>query len=127
MAKPKAHVADYKKDIVKNIASLLKKYPIIGCLNMENLPASQMQNMRAQLRGKVEIFMTKRRLIKLAIESAKKDKEGIEKIDDYLAGMPALLFTEENPFSLFRTLKKNKSKAPANSAERPYSFCSRAG
>ena len=57
--KPKAHVADYKKVVVKKIVELLKQYPIIGCINMENLPASQLQNMRGQLRGKVEMLMTK--------------------------------------------------------------------
>jgi large subunit ribosomal protein L10 len=115
--KPKAHIADYKKDAVKKIVQLIKKYPIIGSINMENLPASQLQNMRGQLRGKVDILMTKRRIIKFAIEAAKGEKKGLEKIEEYLVGMPALLFTEENPFSLFKTLKKNKSKAPAKAGQ----------
>lgn len=115
--KPRAHVAQYKKDVVKRIAQLIKKYPIIGCLNMENLPASQLQVMRAKLRGKVEILMTKRRLIRFAIDAVKGEKAGIEKIEPYLVGMPALLFTEENPFSLFKNLKKNKSKAPAKAGQ----------
>ena len=31
----------------------------------------------------------------------------------HLKGMPALIFTKENPFSLFKTLKKSKTNAPA--------------
>ena len=110
-------VPESKKEVVKKIADLIKKYPIIGALNMENLPAAQLQRMKSNLRDKVEMFMAKRRLMKLAIEQAKTDKKGIEKIEEHLKGMPALLFTEENPFKLFRILKKSKSKAPAKGGQ----------
>jgi len=110
-------VAAYKKENVKKVVDLLKKYPIIGSVNMENLPAAQLQRMKAQLRGKVELFMTKRRLIKIALENAKADVKGIEKLEEYLRGMPALLFTNDNPFTLFKILKKSKSKAPAKAGQ----------
>ena len=110
-------VADSKKAVVKRIADLIKKYPIIGSLNMESLPAAQLQRMKGQLRDKVEMLMTKRRLMKLAIEQAKTEKKGIEKIEEHLKGMPALLFTKENPFTLFKILKKSKSKAPAKGGQ----------
>jgi len=112
-SKVQAHVADYKKEIVSNIISLIREYPIIGVVNMENLPAPQLQTMRAQLRGKFFITMTKRRLIKLAFENAKSSKKGIEKLEPHLGGEPALIFTKENPFRLSRTLQKSKSPAPA--------------
>ncbi|MFH1315991.1 MAG: 50S ribosomal protein L10 [Candidatus Woesearchaeota archaeon] len=108
-----AHVAEYKKRIVKEFIDLMKEYPIIGAVNLENMPAPQLQIMRKQLRGKVELRMTKRRLMRLIIEQAKDDKKGIEGLEKYLVGMPALLFTKENPFSLFKIIKKSKSKAPA--------------
>jgi len=107
-----ARIPDAKKSIIKEYIKLAKEYPIIGAVNMENLPAKQLQNMRAQLRGKVVLKMSKRRLMKIAIEQAAKEKPGIEKILPYLKGMPALLFTKENPFSLYKTLQKNKSSAP---------------
>src|SRR3989344_6785945 len=112
----KTKASPQKKETVHQFIKLIKEYPIIAAVNMENLPAKQLQNMRSTLRGKVEILMTKRRLLKLAIEHAKKDKPGIEKLE--LKGMPALLFTKENPFTLFRTLKKNKSKAPARGGQK---------
>lgn len=110
-------VPDYKKDVVKQIVTLIKKYPIIGAINMENLPAAQLQKIRGQLRGKVDMIMTKRRIMKLAIEKTKADKPGIEHLEQHLAGMPALLFTNDNPFSLFKNLKKSKSKAPAKAGQ----------
>ncbi len=95
----------------------MDKYPIVGVVNMENLPSPQLQKMRAQLRGKVEICMTKRRLLKRVVDQTKAKKKDSEKLLDYMGGMPALLFTKENPFSLAKTLKKNKSKAPAKAGQ----------
>ena len=111
------HVAGYKKEIVEKLVKLINEYPIIGVVNMENLPAPQLQSMRSQLRGKFFITMTKRRLIKLAIEQTKSGKLGIEKLESQLGGMPALIFTKENPFRLSRTLQRSKSPAPAKAGQ----------
>ena len=116
-SKVEAHVAEYKKEIVKKLVELIKEYPIIGVVNMENLPAPQLQTMRAQLRGKFFITMTKRNLIKLAFEQAKSEKKDVEELENYLGGMPALIFTKENPFMLSKTLQKNKSPAPAKAGQ----------
>lgn len=110
-----AHVSEAKKKDVKELAELISNYPIIGSVNMENLPAPQLQKMRETLRGKVVIRMTKRRVMKIALEQAK--KTGSEKLYEYLIGMPALLFTKENPFTLYKTIKKNKSPAPAKAGQ----------
>jgi len=114
--KPK--VADYKKKIVSELVKLFEKYPIIASVDLENLPAKQLQKMKAQLRGKVEIFMTKRRLMNFAIDKVKDKKKNIEALKEHLVGMPALLFTSENPFLLFKTLKKSKSPAPAKAGQK---------
>jgi len=111
-----AHVAEFKKRIVKDLSKLFKEYPIIGMLDMENLPAPQLQQMRAQLRDKVVMTMTKRRIINIAIDQCK-DVKGIEQIKKYLIGMPALLFTKEDPFKLNKQLQKAKSKAPAKAGQ----------
>jgi len=113
----KAKVASHKKKTVDEFTGLLKEYPIVGAVNMENLPARTLQKMREQLRGTVVLKMTKRRFINRALESAKKDKPDIGKLQEYLRGMPALLFTKDNPFALYKILKKNKSKAPAKSGQ----------
>ena len=112
-----AHVAEYKKRIVENIVKLAKEYPIVGAVNMENLPAPQLQAMKAQLRGKVVLVMTKKRLIKIALEKLKSERKDIEKLEEHLNGMPALIFTGESPFKLSRILQKNKSKAPAKGGQ----------
>ena len=112
-----AQVAEYKREIITNLVNLIDEYPIIGIVNMENLPAPQLQAMRAQLRGKFFITMTKRRLIKLAFNQTKTKRKGIEHLEAYLGGMPALIFTKENPFRLGKTLQKSKSPAPAKAGQ----------
>ncbi|MBI2108408.1 50S ribosomal protein L10, partial [Candidatus Woesearchaeota archaeon] len=112
-----AHVAEYKKEVVSNLVELARKYPIIGVVNMESMPAPQLQNMRAQLRKNAVLTMTKRRIIKIAFQQAAKEKKGLESLNEHLGGMPALIFTNENPFRLSRTLDKSKSPAPAKAGQ----------
>ena len=112
-----AHVAQYKKDVVAQLVKLLHEYPIVGVVNMEGLPAPQLQTMRSQLRNFCHLTMTKRRFIKLAFEQVKSSKKGIEALEESLGGMPALIFTKENPFKLSKTLAKSKSPAPAKAGQ----------
>ena len=74
------NIAEYKKKKIEEFVNLIKEYPIIAAVDMENLPTPQLQNMRAQLRKKVVLKMTKRRFMKIAFEQAKEFKPGIEKL-----------------------------------------------
>jgi large subunit ribosomal protein L10 len=112
-----ANVSEYKKKIVKDIIKLAKQYNIIGVVNMQDLPAPQLQLMKSELRGKINLFMTKKRLIKIALEDIKNEKKHIEELEKYLEGMPALLFTNENPFKLSKLLQKSKTSAPARAGQ----------
>jgi len=113
MTKLKAHVSQKKKDTLKKLVDLLSKNDIIGIVNLEELPTPQLQNMKKQLRGTFDLFITKKTIIKLALEQIKDKKPDLKKLEEHMKGMPALLFTKENPFLLFKTLKKNKSPAAA--------------
>ncbi|MFW5865827.1 MAG: 50S ribosomal protein L10 [Nanoarchaeota archaeon] len=102
-----AHVSEAKKKTVAEFTQLIDKYDVVGTVDMENLPAKELSTMREKLRDTVVIKMTKRRLLKVALENSK--KEGVSKLADYMKGMPALIFTNHSPFTLFKTLKRNKS------------------
>ncbi|MEM4260049.1 MAG: 50S ribosomal protein L10 [Candidatus Woesearchaeota archaeon] len=103
-------ISEKKLKEVDEILKLIDEYSIIGLVNMENLPAKQLQRMRAQLQGKVILRMTKKNIIKIALK--KSDNKNLLILEKYLTGMPALLFCREDPFKLYKILKKNKSKAP---------------
>src|SRR3989344_2323162 len=111
--KPRVH--DWKKDEVKDILNLCKSYPIWGIVNLENLPARLYQKIRKQLRGTVEMKMTRKDFMIKAIESIK--PKNYERLLENLKGVPALIFTKEDPFKLFKLLDKNKIFAAAKAGE----------
>ncbi len=106
--------SDKKKQMVEGLTKLAQQYPIVGVIDMQNLPAPQLQQLRKALRGKVEMRMARRRLIHMALEQAGK---GVEKLIPSLGGMSAVLFTKENPFKLYKIVQKNKSRAPAKAGQ----------
>ena len=108
-----AHVSPRKKEIKERLVSLLKEYPVVGIVDMEGLPASTLQEMRAKLRGKAVLFMAKKRLISLALKDVEADKPGVSRLADYYHGMPALLLTRENPFRIARILRESRTPAHA--------------
>ncbi len=91
------HVAESKKKIVKEFSDLINSYPVIGVVDMENLPTAQLQKMRRQLRDNVLIKMTKRRLINLILDNTKEKKKGIEEMKNYLTGI--IVSAGPTPFS----------------------------
>jgi len=109
-------VSENKKKLVQSLVNDIKSYSIVGVVNMESLPAQQLQNMRAMLKNNdVKIIMARKKLLKLALINS--GKENIAQLSEKVRGMPALLFTNENPFSLYATIQKNKSDAPAKAGQ----------
>ena len=106
---------EWKKEKVKELVKLIDEYSVVGVINMYKMPAPQLQTMRKELSDKAKIIMTKKSLMKFALEKSK--KKNVNKIEEYLRGQPALLFTNMNPFELFKFLKENKTKAPAKTGD----------
>ena len=44
-----AHVAEWKKEEVNELKSLIDKYDVIGIVDLLNIPAKQLQEMRKSL------------------------------------------------------------------------------
>ena len=116
MEKPKAFVSKKKKEEVKKIKSLLEKHPVLGLADITGLPSPQLQKIRLNLREKLLIRITKIRLISLVLSDLK-NIPGIEKLKGNLTGMPALLFSKEDPFKLAKLLLRSKSSAPARAGQ----------
>jgi large subunit ribosomal protein L10 len=105
-----------KKNKIKKLKELAAKYPIIGILNLKNLPCAQLQKMRSKLKKDVEIFMARKTIMKLGLKETKLKE--IEKLNEHIIGVPALIFTKENPFKIYNIIKKNKSPAPAKAGQK---------
>ena len=104
------HVADWKKEKVAELEELTNANEIIGIVNLADIPARQLQTMRKSLGDKAILKMSRKNFIKIALANSNKEVEGLA---DYLEGQPAMVFTEMNPFKLFKILEDSKTEAPA--------------
>lgn len=112
-ATPEASVAQWKRDLVGDLKEKFEKYPVVGILDISGIPASQFQEMRDFLRGRAEIKVSRRVLLRISIEKSSEERPGLEELTEYLEGPAALIFTEMNPFKLWKLLDENKTYAPA--------------
>src|SRR3989344_3324770 len=113
-----AHVSPKKKQELSSLKGYFSKYPIVGIVDLTNLPSKNLQKIRGDLRKTVFIRVTKKRLIKILIPAFKDSIKNIEALEAHLEHCaPALLFTAEDPFKLAKQLAKSKSKAPAKAGQ----------
>lgn len=98
---------------VEKLAGIMGSHPILGIVDTECLPSSQFQAMRKSLKGIAVIRVTKKRLLRRALESVKQTNERMSALEPYIKGMPALIVTKENPFRLAKIISKSKSQAYA--------------
>ncbi|TQD28215.1 50S ribosomal protein L10 [Methanolobus vulcani] len=103
-----SHIPQWKMDEVEAIKELIKEYPIMGVIGIGGIPAKQLQKMRKDLKGKAVLKVSRNTLIKRALEQSSEVKE----MEEYVDVQTALVFTEQNPFKLFKTLEKSKSPSP---------------
>ncbi len=109
-------VSETKKQLVQELSKEVQNNQIVGIVNMANLPAQQLQKMRAMLKKKgVSIRMTRKRLIAHALKSS--GTKNVEQLIEKMKGLPALLVTNTNPFALYSIIQKNKSEAPAKAGQ----------
>ena len=106
--KTQAHVSEKKINEVNFIKENLEKYKVIALADLTNLPSAQLESLKSKIKDKALIRVTKKRLIKIAISDLK--NANINKLIPCLENcIPALIFTNEDPFSLYKLIKKNKS------------------
>lgn len=106
------HVAQWKKDEVKEIKKLLSEYPVVGVVNLGVVPGRQIQKIRASMgSGDTLLKMSRIRLMRRALKEA--SKEGVDGLSEHITGQAGLLFSRTNPFKIHKILEKNKAYAPA--------------
>ena len=105
------HVAEWKKDEVASLKELINSYEVVGMANLADIPAPQLQKMRRTLKDSATLKMSRKTLMSLALNDNEKAK--IETLEDYMEGQPALIFTNMNPFKLYKILESSKTPAPA--------------
>ena len=112
---PSQQVLDAKSAEVEAIKDLLQEYKFIGVASLQKVRATQLQELKKNLSGKVYMRVLKNTLMKIAIDEI--GKENLQKLEAYLAGSNILLFTNLNPFKLALLLERGKVKTTAKSGD----------
>lgn len=99
------------------IRAFSKDYSIIGVVDVTGLPAPQFQRIRASLKGKAEVLIVKKNLIELVLTELESKYSGITELLNGVSGVVGLIFTNHNPFTIYKTVSKNKSSAPAKAGQ----------
>src|SRR3989338_1616727 len=109
MNKPIAHVSGKKKKEVAYLKELLQNHEVVLIADLTSLPAAQLQLIKTKLKKDLRMRVTKKRLLKIAIEELKQQKDLTSLIPYIDKTMPALLVTDKDPFKIYTTIKKSKS------------------
>jgi len=112
---PSQQVLEEKSGEVEAIKDLLQEYKFIGVASLQKVRATQLQELKKNLTGKVYMRVLKNTLMKLAIEEL--GKADLQKLETYLEGSNVLLFTNLNPFKLALLLERGKVKTTAKSGD----------
>ena len=108
------HLPAWKKTEVEEIKKNAAKYTLVGLVDMYGIPAAQVQQIRRNLRGKAVIRVTRNTLI----ENALGEIGGrVADLSKYISGHSAMIFSNDNPFKLFKQLEKTKTKMAAKAGE----------
>ncbi len=112
-----AHVSKRKQETVAMLEKTIKSYPVVGIVNLQSVPASQLAKIREKLRDHMLLVMTKKNLMKIVFSKLESERKGISKLLDCFQGMPSLILSKESPFKIANLLAKNKTSAPAKEGQ----------
>ena len=108
------HLPAWKRKEVEEIKEDAGRFTLVGLVDMYGIPAAQLQLIRRNLKGKAKIKMTRNTLITHAFQEMGGEISGLL---SHMSGHSALIFTDDNPFKLFKTLEKTKTKMAAKPGE----------
>ncbi|TAJ43468.1 50S ribosomal protein L10 [Methanofollis fontis] len=108
------HLPEWKKKQVEEIAACFDQYAVAGLIDMYGIPATQLQQIRQNLRGVAYLKMARKTLTRRAFDEMGGEVAGMS---EHISGQSALIFTNENPFKLFKLLEQTKTKMAAKAGE----------
>jgi len=122
----KTKAASWKKELIKSMAENIKGANTVAVLNMKDLPSRQLQVIKEKIDPKVNILMSRKTLMSRALESSGRDKAA--ELIQHFKGMPAIITSELDAFSLWALLKSNMSPSAAKGGqEAPFNIIVPAG
>ena len=110
-----ASVSDRKKKDMKAIVDEIKKSNSIIISFINNLPSNQLQLLRKKLKGKAKIFVAKKRVTTKAFETSGISE--IKELGKHISESSAIIFSNEDPFTLASILADSKLPAKAKAGQ----------
>lgn len=111
----KRKIPEKKIRAVKHLAEEMKKSNTIMIVSTKNLPSSQLQKIKKQLRGKADIMVAKKSTLIRAIDEAKiSEMLGLK---EHVKSDCAILFSKDDAFELAAWLSENKSSVSAKQGQ----------
>ena len=104
-----------KPKAIEDLKKTISNYKIIGLISMNKLPAKQLQDIKKKLDNIAKIKMSKKVIINKALEQS--NIRNKEELLGKLEGSMALIFSNENPFKVYKIAKDNKSPAKAKAGD----------
>lgn len=111
-----AHIPQWKKDEIQGIIDGIHNHSVTGIVDVRGVPASSLQKMRQQLRGTVELRMVRNTLSSIAFNSLP-ESETARELRNHIDGQMVIVYTNVNPFKLYKLLEATKSKVPAKGGD----------
>ncbi len=99
------HLPAWKRKQVEEIKKDASSHALVGLVDMYGIPAAQLQQIRRNLKGSATIRMTRNTLIRHAFQEI---GGSIGSLGEHISGHSALIFTNDNPFRLFKQLEFKK-------------------
>lgn len=107
----------WKIEAIDKFAQKMRNAKTIGLVDIRGIPASQLHDLRAKLRDKMDICVVRKTIIKFAIEKIKNEKPNIAQFESKIEGMPALIFSDLDPFKISKIFLENKAPAFAKAGQ----------
>ncbi|MDD1678553.1 MAG: 50S ribosomal protein L10, partial [Methanomicrobiales archaeon] len=108
------HLPQWKRDEVEEIKRQAQSVSLVGLVDMHGIPAAQLQKIRRDLHRSAELKMTRNTLIEHAFQEL---GGPLADVSTHVTGQSALIFTNTNPFKLYKMLEGTKTKMAAKPGE----------
>lgn len=111
----KKTINEKKKKTVEKLASEIKASKTILLVSIKDLPCSQLQKIKKDLREKASVRVVKRSLLLRAVDDAK--LPGLEELKKYVTGDMALALSNEDAFEISAWLCENRNPISAKQGQ----------